>query len=349
MQNARREATPAQRVAFLDKVLDARLRGGRYAQPLSLHIEMAVEVEVRFVNQDGSSGGAVERGESSDVVDVRMSANDGANFQVVPFKDAENALDIVSRVDHDSFVRDRVAQNRTVALQHAYRYYFVNEVRGHRDPKYSSTKSGNRHRWDEIRSKQGKGHKASVEGASAKMIEKRNEREDKHSNTYMDTPTAIMETPLIEQHRAAGAQLAEFTGCILPETFSDFSQEYRAGKDSVAIFDTNWHAIFRLTGRDRVRYLHAITSNNIKELGEGYGVLALLLNPQGHILAELEVYALKESLLVLSHASVRERTAATLKKYILGSQVTFEDLTLQLGSVAVEGLTRRLLLRRQPG
>jgi aminomethyltransferase len=153
----------------------------------------------------------------------------------------------------------------------------------------------------------------------------------------MDTPTAIMETPLIEQHRAASARLAEFAGCILPETFSDFGQEYRAGKDSVAIFDTNWHAIFRLTGRDRVRYLHAITSNNIKELGEGYGVLALLLNPQGHILAELEVYALKESLLVLSHASVRERTAATLKKYILGSQVTFEDLTLQLGSVAVEG------------
>jgi aminomethyltransferase len=153
----------------------------------------------------------------------------------------------------------------------------------------------------------------------------------------MDTPTAIMETPLIEQHRAAGAQLAEFAGCILPETFSDFTQEYRAGKDSVAIFDTNWHAIFRLTGRDRVRYLHAITSNNIKDLGEGYGVLALLLNPQGHVLAELEVYALKESLLVLSHASVRERTAATLKKYILGSQVTFEDLTLQLGSVAVEG------------
>jgi aminomethyltransferase len=153
----------------------------------------------------------------------------------------------------------------------------------------------------------------------------------------MDTPNATMETPLIEQHRAARAQLAEFAGCTLPDTFSDFGQEYRAAKDSVAIFDTNWHAIFSLTGRDRVRYLHAITSNNIKELGEGYGVLALLLNPQGRILAELEVYALKESLLVLSHASVREHTAATLKKYILGSQVKLEDLTGQMGSIAIEG------------
>jgi aminomethyltransferase len=153
----------------------------------------------------------------------------------------------------------------------------------------------------------------------------------------MNPPNPIAETPLLEQHRAAGATLAEFAGCNLPETFSDFTQEYRAAKDNVAIFDTNWHAIFSLTGRDRVRYLHAITSNNIKELGEGYGVLALLLNPQGHILAELEVYARKESLLVLSHASVRERTAATLKKYILGSQVQLEDVTDHLGTIAVEG------------
>jgi aminomethyltransferase len=153
----------------------------------------------------------------------------------------------------------------------------------------------------------------------------------------MDTPAVIVETPLIEQHRAAGARLAEFAGCTLPDTFSDFSGEYRAAKDTVAIFDTNWHAIFSLTGRDRVRYLHAITSNNIRDLAEGHGVLALLLNPQGHILAELEVYALKESLLVLSHASVRERTAATLKKYILGSQVKLEDLTDRLGTIAIEG------------
>jgi folate-binding protein YgfZ len=156
-------------------------------------------------------------------------------------------------------------------------------------------------------------------------------------DTHMDTPTATMETPLAAHHRASGAKMDEFAGCILPDTFSDFSAEYRAGKESVAVFDTNWHAIFRLTGRDRVRYLHAITSNNVKDLGEGYGLLALLLNPQGRILAELEVYALKESLLVLSHGSVRERTAATLKKYILGSQVTLEDLTGTLGTLAVEG------------
>lgn len=151
----------------------------------------------------------------------------------------------------------------------------------------------------------------------------------------MDTP--LIDEHLIDEHRAAGAQLAEFHGCTLPERFSEFEREYRAGKQTVALFDTNWHAILVLTGRDRVKYLHAISSNNIQALEDGRGTLALLLNPQGHILAELEVYALPEKLLVLSHAALRERTVATLKKYVIGSQVQIEDQTDRMGSMAVEG------------
>ena len=142
---------------------------------------------------------------------------------------------------------------------------------------------------------------------------------------------------MTDEHRVAGAQLADFHGCTLPERFSEFEKEYRAAKQTVALFDTNWRAILVLTGRDRVRYLHAISSNNIQALENGRGTLALLLNPQGHILAELEVYALPETLLVLSHASLRERTVATLKKYVIGSHVQIDHQTDRMGSLAVEG------------
>jgi aminomethyltransferase len=152
-----------------------------------------------------------------------------------------------------------------------------------------------------------------------------------------------MESPLIELHRAAGVALAEYDGCLLPKSFSGLGDEYRAAREKAAIYDSNWHAIFTLSGRDRVQYLHNISSNDIKSLAEGRGTLALLLNPQGHILAELEVYALPERLLVLSHASQRERTLATLKKYVIGSQVVIEDLTDRFGSVGVAGLASDLL------
>jgi folate-binding protein YgfZ len=149
--------------------------------------------------------------------------------------------------------------------------------------------------------------------------------------------TNQIETPLIELLQAAGAKLATHHGCVLPETFSTFEDEYRAARESLAIFDTNWHAIINLAGPDRLRYLNAIVSNDIKNLKEGSGSLALLLNPQGRILAELEIYALKDRLLTLSHASLRQRTVETLDKYIIMDDVRLDDVTDEFGTLAVEG------------
>jgi folate-binding protein YgfZ len=146
-----------------------------------------------------------------------------------------------------------------------------------------------------------------------------------------------METPLLENHQVANTKLATRHGCLLPELFSTFDDEYRAARESVAIFDTSWHAVIELSGPDRSRYLNAIVSNDVKSLGEGRGILALLLDPKGHILAELEIYALKNRLLTLSHASSRQRTVETLDKYIIMDDVTLKDATDQLGSLAIEG------------
>jgi folate-binding protein YgfZ len=158
-----------------------------------------------------------------------------------------------------------------------------------------------------------------------------------------------METPLLEQDQAAGATLATYHGCVLPEAFSTFEDEYRAARESVAIFDTNWHAIIELGGPDRSRYLNAIVSNDVKNLKEGNGVLALLLDPKGHILAELEIYELKDRLLTLSHASLRQRTVETLDKYIIMDDVTLEDATDKLGSFAVEGPHAARILEKTYG
>src|ERR1700674_5068283 len=158
-----------------------------------------------------------------------------------------------------------------------------------------------------------------------------------------------METPLINEHRAANARLGEFAGFILPEGFSDFQTEYRAARETVALVDTNWHAVITLGAKDRVRYLNAIVTNNIQSLADGRGVLSLLLNPQGHILAELEVYKQPDKLVTLSHASVRERTFATLDKFIIMDDVDLEDLTDQVGSIAIEGPRAGVIVQQACG
>jgi folate-binding protein YgfZ len=146
-----------------------------------------------------------------------------------------------------------------------------------------------------------------------------------------------IQTPLRAVHEAAGATIGEYFACELPTRFTDSHEEYSFARHSVAVADKNYGALFRFTGPDRVRYLNAILTNNIRDLQPGQGIPSLLLNPQGHILAELDTYAMADHLLVVTYAMIRERTAATLDKFIIMDDVILEDVTEQFGVVSIEG------------
>jgi folate-binding protein YgfZ len=126
-------------------------------------------------------------------------------------------------------------------------------------------------------------------------------------------------------------------GCALPDYFGDAAAEYRSARGTVALIDKNYRAYLSFTGPDRVRYLNAILTNNIKDLQAGNGIVSLLLNPQGHILAEIETYAFPDRLLCVSYSMIRERLIEVLDKYIIMDDVTLTDETPRYGTLALEG------------
>jgi folate-binding protein YgfZ len=138
-------------------------------------------------------------------------------------------------------------------------------------------------------------------------------------------------------HLAAGAKMGVWLGCALPDDFGDAAGEYRYARDTVALIDKNYRAYLSFTGPDRVRYLNAILTNNIKDLRAGHGIVSLLLNPQGHILAEIETYAFADRLFCVSFAMIRERLIEWLDKYIIMDDVTLTDETARYGTLALEG------------
>jgi folate-binding protein YgfZ len=144
-------------------------------------------------------------------------------------------------------------------------------------------------------------------------------------------------TPLADLHAAAGAKLGSWFGCALPDDFGDWRAEYLFARNTVALIDKNYRAYLSFTGPDRVRYLNAILTNNIKDLEISRGNVSLLLNPQGRILAEIETYALQEKLFCVSYAMIREKLIETLDKYIIMDDVTLTDETQQYGTLALEG------------
>ena len=151
-------------------------------------------------------------------------------------------------------------------------------------------------------------------------------------------PTSrVLETPLAKAHAQAGAKMGMWFGCALPDHFADPEREFRFANESVALIDKNYRAYLSFSGPDRVRYLNAILTNNIKDLAVGHGNVSLLLNPQGHILAELETYAFAERHLCVSYAMIREHLIEWMDKYIIMDDVTLTDETVRYGTLAVEG------------
>jgi len=126
-------------------------------------------------------------------------------------------------------------------------------------------------------------------------------------------------------------------GCTLPSNFGDWQAEYRSLKESVGLLDQNYRAYLKFAGPDRVRYLNAILTNDIKGLRENHANVSLFLNPQGHIQAEIETYALAEKLFCVSYAMIRERLVPAMDRYIIMDDVTLEDQSEERGTVGLEG------------
>jgi len=138
-------------------------------------------------------------------------------------------------------------------------------------------------------------------------------------------------------------------GCSLPDHFGDPAAEFRAARDSVALIDKSYRAYLSFTGPDRVRYLNAILTNNIKGLTPGNGAVSLLLNAQGHILAEIETYAEPEKLFCISFNMIRESLIAWLDKYIIMDDVTLADESARFCTLALEGPKTATVVRELCG
>jgi folate-binding protein YgfZ len=153
----------------------------------------------------------------------------------------------------------------------------------------------------------------------------------------LSTRSPIIDSPLAELHRDSGANMSEWFGCLLPSGFGNPQAEQGFAVNAVALIDKNYRSYFSLTGPDRVRYLNAILTNNIKDLQPEQGNISLLLNPQGRILAEIETHALSDKLFCVSHAMIRQQLFESLDKYIIMDDVTLTDETSQHASLALEG------------
>ncbi len=144
------------------------------------------------------------------------------------------------------------------------------------------------------------------------------------------TPIYILE---VEQ----GAQFEPYQSWEIAGHFGDPLAEYDTLRRDVGAIDLCYTSILRVTGHDRVRYLHNMLSNDIRSLRSGFGCHAALLTHQGHMETELRVYASEECLWLEVPPAGLERALSTLRKYVVSDKVEIEDWTDKLVVFSLQG------------
>ena len=112
---------------------------------------------------------------------------------------------------------------------------------------------------------------------------------------------------------------------------------YQELRKSAVWLDRSARGKIKLTGEDRARLLHAMTTNHIQQLTPGTGCYAFFLNDKGRILSDANILCRPDHFLLDLEPEAREKIYQHLDRFIIADDVTLEDLTGELAAIAVEG------------
>jgi tRNA-modifying protein YgfZ len=117
----------------------------------------------------------------------------------------------------------------------------------------------------------------------------------------------------------------------------DIKDGYRALREGAAWLDLSSRGRIVARGRDRARFLHNLTTNNVKAMKPGETCYAFALTAQGRIVGDLWLACRDEEFFIDTEPELREKLRAHFLKYKVADQVEFEDVSETTVAIGVEG------------
>ncbi len=101
--------------------------------------------------------------------------------------------------------------------------------------------------------------------------------------------------------------------------------ELAALRESCGLFFLSWRTKIKVTGKDRVRWLHNMVTNNVRDLRLNRGNYNFVLNAQGRILGDMYIYNRGESLLLDTDCTQVEPLLTAMKRYVIMDKVEMAE------------------------
>ncbi len=149
---------------------------------------------------------------------------------------------------------------------------------------------------------------------------------------------ALKRTPLHDVHVALGAKIVPFAGFEMPVQYpAGITVEHHAVRQGCGMFDVSHMGEVIVRGLDAMRFVAAITSNDVAALAVGQIQYSTLLRADATIVDDLLVYRFADHLMLVINASNRDKDLAHMRRHLADFDCTLEDVSEAYALLAVQG------------
>ncbi len=132
----------------------------------------------------------------------------------------------------------------------------------------------------------------------------------------------------------------------MPRSYGHSEEEHLAVREGVGVADLSHRGKLLMSGKEHIKFLHGMVTNNVMALEGGSGLYAAMLTPKGRMITDMNVYKRGDSFLLDLEPGLGEKIRDFLLKYRLSYKASVEDVTESLGLLSVHGIKSKELLKK---
>ncbi len=151
-------------------------------------------------------------------------------------------------------------------------------------------------------------------------------------------------TPLYDRHLEMGARIINFSGWLLPVSYSSIVGEHLWTRENASLFDVSHMGRLEVEGAGSARFLDGLLTNRIASLEVGQCRYTLMLNEDGGILDDLIVYRLDgDRFMLVVNAGTTQRDYEWIDSH-LPEGLRLSNRTSELAKIDLQGPRSREVL-----
>ncbi|WP_342376279.1 aminomethyl transferase family protein [Myxococcus stipitatus] len=138
-------------------------------------------------------------------------------------------------------------------------------------------------------------------------------------------------------HEEAGARFIDVGGREAVASHGNDADAYRAAREAVALHDASYREVLRITGEDRVSFLHGMVTQEVNNLPAGSATYAAMLTAKGAMVADARILKREADLLLDMEPGMGPKVREFLEKYLISEDAELHEATGDHGILRLLG------------